>query len=113
MTVRKLITFPERGAELLQLAIGESKERAAGEYLTAIMAQRRRAWCRALAELQTDGHTMLKITWHLKLFHARGYGFAEIDGYLCEPTRVAHQFYELLLEYDANNAELMAELNGG
>ncbi len=106
-----MITFPERGAELLKLATDNARERAAGEYLSAVLAQRHRAWSRALAEL-TPTYPRAEIARQVKLFAERGYGVRELVGYLPDGVTRAADWHALVLEYDAGNRALLAALQG-
>lgn len=51
-TVRKLVTFPELGARLLEEAAGPAVRRAAGDYIATVLQQRREDWQAAVGILE-------------------------------------------------------------
>ncbi len=107
MTVRRFITFPDLGAALLERAAGPGAGRQCGDYLTAIMAQRSRAWGKALADLLRMC-TAAEIHGMLQALHGTEPAPEEIP----LPRRLEHgslagpALHTLLLEYNAGNCEL-------
>lgn len=118
MTVRRMISFPELGSELLTRAIGPTgRDRAGGDYLTAVMAQRMRAWTRALEGLRAltwGAFELLEMCRKLEghaLTHADRTGHV---GVLLGGKRLgaaeALMICDLAEEYAAGNRELRALL---
>jgi hypothetical protein len=103
-----MITFSERGSELLTEATQGARERAAGEYLGAVLAQRRKAWARALDALEMDGYSRKSIRSHVLDFHLKGTTVDEMVRFAGEPD--GRWFHDLVLEYEAGNKALIAAL---
>jgi hypothetical protein len=119
---RKLITFSDLGAMLLDRIASEGRARGAGDYLSEVMRQRYHAWQEALefwgerttrAELRAALESLVGYVPNLadragqiqrKLPHALG-------------SRLDHQsaiaLCDLALEYAAGNQQLIDALNQG
>ena len=111
MSIRRMITFSERGSELLTEATAGARERAAGEYIGAVLTQRDRAWRRALTRLVADGYGLAEVKNMVTTFSRHGYVLPDIAHYLTEEERHrAPLFHDLVLEYDAGNKALATAL---
>lgn len=120
MTVRKMVTFPDLGAELLARATAAAgRERAGGEYLTQLMAQRLRAWQRAYEGLRLDwtpdqllGFCQQLQAHTLTVDDRLGTAVTRLLGVRLTP-RQALMLCDLAEEFAAGNRELRALLGYG
>lgn len=114
MTVRRMISFPELGSELLTRAIGPTgRDRAGGDYLTAVLAQRMRAWQRALHELKSESRLLefcRGLEGHALTHEDRLGGVAKLLGLKRLGAEEALMICDLAEEYAAGNRELRALL---
>lgn len=117
MNVRKMITLSPRGAELLNEATGGAKEMATGQYLTMVLAQRRRAWMLALEDLLVTGASHAEILAAIR--EATGLHLAPhslmarlAHLHLLETYDHALALQTLIHEYEAGNAALLQALEG-